>query len=56
MLDSEMSFIIPIYENMPELPCESPNIASTDFKTDNTRVYANVSTTLNVRTGPRDFL
>ena len=56
MLDSQMSFVIPIYENMPELPCETPNIASTDFKTDNTRVYANVSTTLNVRTGPRDFL
>lgn len=52
MLDSEMSFIIPIYENMPELPCETPNISSTDFKIDNTRVYADVTTTLNVRTGP----
>ena len=52
LLNSSMSFIIPIYDNMPELPCTSPSISSSDYKTDNTKVYANVQTTLNVRSGP----
>lgn len=52
MLDTQMSFVIPIYENMPELPCMSPAISSTDFTKDNTKVYANVETSLNVRCGP----
>ena len=52
MLDTQMSFVIPIYENMPELPCTSPAISATDFTTDNTKVYANVETSLNVRCGP----
>ena len=52
MLDTPMSFVIPIYENMPELPCMSPAISATDFTTDNTKVYANVETSLNVRCGP----
>ena len=52
LLDSSMSFIIPIYENMPELPCLSPAISENDFEKDNTEVFANVQTTLNVRTGP----
>lgn len=52
LLDTPMSFIIPIYNNMPELPCTSPAISSNDFSKDNTKVYANVETTLNVRTGP----
>ena len=52
LLDSSMSFIIPIYENMPELPCLSPSISEDDFTEDNTKVFANVQTTLNVRTGP----
>ena len=52
MLDSAMSFVIPIYENMPELPCTSPAISSSDFTSDNTRVYADVDTSLNVRSGP----
>ena len=56
MLDSNLSFIIPVYNNMPELPCTSPSISSSDFTADNTKVYANVSTTLNVRSGPRNFL
>ena len=47
-----MSFVIPIYNNMPELPCTSPAISSNDFLSDNTKVYANVENTLNVRTGP----
>ena len=52
LLDTPMSFVIPIYNNMPELPCTSPAISSSDFSSDNTKVYANVETTLNVRTGP----
>ena len=52
LLDTPMSFVIPIYNNMPELPCTSPAISSSDFYADNTKVYANVETTLNVRTGP----
>ena len=52
LLDSSMSFVIPIYENMPELPCTSPSILASDFSTDNTKVYANVETSLNVRSGP----
>ena len=52
LLDSSMSFIIPIYENMPELPCLSPDISESDFEKDNTKIFANVQTTLNIRTGP----
>lgn len=52
LLDTPMSFVIPIYNNMPELPCTSPSISASDFTSDNTKVYANVETTLNVRTGP----
>lgn len=52
LLDTPMSFVIPVYNNMPELPCTSPSISASDFSNDNTKVYANVETTLNVRTGP----
>ena len=52
LLNSSMSFVIPVYNNMPELPCTSPAISSSDFTTDNTKVYANVETSLNVRSGP----
>ena len=52
MLDNAMSFVIPIYENMPDLPCTSPAISANDFDKDNTKVYANVETSLNVRCGP----
>ncbi len=52
LLDSSMSFIIPVYDNMPELPCTSPAISSSDFIEDNTKVFANVETSLNIRSGP----
>lgn len=51
-LDSLIGFVIPVYENMPELAVSSPNINLNGFIDDNTRVYANVSTVLNVRSGP----
>lgn len=52
LLDGSISFVIPIYNNMPELPVESPSILDTDFTADNTQVYANVQTSLNIRSGP----
>ena len=52
ILNSSIGFVIPVYENMPEYAVSSPAINSSDFKNDNTKVYANVTTTLNVRTGP----
>ncbi len=52
LLDGSMSFIIPVYNNMPEIPIQNPNILDSDFTTDNTKVYASVSSTLNIRSGP----
>ena len=52
LLNTSIGFVIPIYENMPEYPVASPAILASDFKADNTKVYAKVSTTLNVRVGP----
>lgn len=52
ILDNNISFIIPVYNNMPDIPVQNPNILETDFTEDNTKVYADVNTTLNIRTGP----
>ena len=52
LLDSNLSFILPIYYNMPERMVESPSINPDDYQADNTQVMANVSSTLNVRSGP----
>ncbi|MCL2341837.1 MAG: SH3 domain-containing protein [Firmicutes bacterium] len=52
LLAAPMSFIIPVYNNMPAIAADSPNIAPSDFTDDSTKMYPNVSTTLNVRTGP----
>ena len=52
ILNNAITFIIPIYKNMPDEPVQSPSIKTSDFVEDNTRVYADVTTTLNVRTGP----
>ena len=52
ILNSELSFIIPVYENMPVYQTESPNINPNDYTSDNTKVYANVENTLNIRSGP----
>ena len=52
VLDSSIGFLIPVYENMPEIMTESPDIIDSDFTNDNTKMYANVTTTLNIRTGP----
>ncbi len=52
MLNNAMSFIIPVYNNMNSTPVENPNILESDFISDNTQVYADVSSTLNIRNGP----
>ncbi len=52
LLSNEMSFVIPIYDNMPNIPIESPNINPNEFIDDNTKVYANVENTLNIRSLP----
>jgi len=56
LLNSPMNFVIPVYQNMPSLPTETPNIKTSDFSKDNTNVYADVTGTLNVRSGPRNFI
>ncbi len=52
LLDLNINFIIPVYNNMPEIQEESPAINPSDYEQDNTKVYANVETSLNVRSGP----
>lgn len=51
MLDSAMSFLIPVYENMPEIPAVSPDINQNDFIKDNSEIYCNEDS-VKVRTGP----
>lgn len=51
MLDTSMSFIIPVYNNMPNISTDNPNIDLNDFSDDNTKVYCN-ATNVNIRTGP----
>ena len=51
LLDISMNFIIPIYNNMPDIPTQSPSIEPSNFTDDNTKVYCN-ATNVNVRTGP----
>ena len=52
LLDLNINFVIPVYNNMPDIQEESPAINPSDYEEDNTKVYANVETTLNVRSGP----
>ncbi len=52
LLESNLSFIIPVFDNMPEINTESPNINTQDYIQDNSNVIAKVTTTLNIRSGP----
>ena len=52
LLNGSMSFVIPVYNNMPSIPVQSPAVSDSDYTSDNTKVYANVSSSLNVRSGP----
>ena len=51
LLETPISFIIPVYDNMTTIPTQSPSINSSDFTTDNTQVYCN-GNNVNIRTGP----
>lgn len=51
ILDTAMTFIIPVYNNMPTIPTQSPGINANEFIQDNTKVYCN-ATNVNIRTGP----
>ena len=51
ILDLQISFIITIFNNMPDIQYESPNINSNNYVADNTKVYCN-ATNVNLRTGP----
>ncbi|MCL2355412.1 MAG: SH3 domain-containing protein [Oscillospiraceae bacterium] len=52
LLNNPIHLIIPIYENMPEIKQESPNINPADFVPDNTKVSPTTSGNLNIRVGP----
>ncbi len=52
LLSNQMSFVIPIYDNMPDVPVENPNINPNEYINDNTKVYADVDNTLNIRSLP----
>lgn len=52
MLDTTLNFIIPVYNNMPEVQTQSPDINPSEFQEDNTKVYCNNSGKVNIRTGP----
>lgn len=52
LINSSIGFVIPVYENMPAYATTSPDINEADFQADNTKCYADVTTKLNVRTGP----
>lgn len=52
MLSSSIGFVIPVYENMPQYATESPNILASDYDADNTKVYADITGNLNIRSGP----
>lgn len=51
LLNTPMTFIIPVYNNMPTIPTQSPNINTKDFLQTNKRAYCNASS-VNIRTGP----
>ncbi len=51
LINIPMTFIIPVYNNMPNIPTQSPSINQNEFIQDNTNVYCN-ATNVNIRTGP----
>lgn len=51
LLNAPMSFIIPVYNNMPNLAADNPNINKNDFIEENSKVYCN-GNNVNIRTGP----
>lgn len=52
LLDSSMTFVIPVYNNMPSNLAKRPDILDSDYENDNTQVYADVTSSINVMNGP----
>ena len=52
LINDAINFIIPIYLDMPQIMAESPNINPEYYQSQNKKVSANVSTSLNIRSGP----
>ena len=52
VLNSSIGFLIPVYENMPMIAVQSPKIDDNAYVDDSKSMYADVTTTLNVRSGP----
>ena len=52
VLNSSIGFLIPVYENMPQIMAESPKIDDNLYIDDVKSMYADVTTFLNVRSGP----
>lgn len=46
VLDGNMIFIIPIYDNMPQNIAKRPDILDSDYETDNTKVRVNNTTSI----------
>ena len=51
LLDTEMNFVIPVYENMPEIPTQSPTINNDNY-IDVQQKVCSIGTNVNIRTGP----
>lgn len=51
ILDTPISFVIPVYNNMPDIMTDSPNINLNNFESSNIKAYCN-GANVNVRTGP----
>ena len=43
IIDTTINFVIPIYDNMPQIPTESPDINESDFTQDSKQVKVNAS-------------
>ena len=43
MLNRPMNFIVPVYNNMPTIPVQRPDIPDSDYIADNKKVYADVT-------------
>ena len=52
ILDSTVSFTIPVYENMPEIQNQSPAINESDYINQTEKVYNNTTGNVYVRSGP----
>lgn len=51
LLDIPRSFVIPVFNNMLNLPADNPNINKNEFSEENTAVYC-TGDNVNIRTGP----